>query len=168
MKRILMSLVVIGAVVALIGGTFAQFSTQDSATGNVTAATISIDVLGQASGSLTLTCGAGGVLPGEDCTDATVEVKNESVGVNAKITVSDATVTSNKEGAGCNATNLTVTGNALDMEGKDIIAAGALSKDHTLKATLDVNAPNTCQGTVFTVKFDVTAEATRTGASEAH
>ncbi len=161
MKRsILMSLVVIGAVVALLAGgaTFAPFTDSDSDKGEVTAGNVEIEVLG--TGTLTfdapvVSCPSP-MAPGDTCT-ASVQVQNTG---DLTVTLSDPShsITNVSGGEGtCDAGDwTTATANLSYTPDVTNVAPGGV-KTFNAKVTLDSDAQEGCQGATAEVTVEVTA-----------
>jgi len=161
MKRsILMSLVVIGAAVALLAGgaTFAPFTDTDSDSGSVTAGNVEITVEG--TGTLKFDAPAVScptpMAPGDTCT-ASVEVTNTG---DLTVTLSDPShsITAVTGGEGyCDASDWT-TATANVSYTPDVTKVAPLgTKTFNVKVTLKPDAEQGCQKATADVKVEVTA-----------
>ncbi len=162
-RSTLLSLLVMVSTVGIFatGATFAAWTASDTATGTVTAATVSIDVFGD---------GAGGVLlfddpiascpqpmrPNDTCT-ATVTVTNAgSLPVSLTFLAGSPSVaTTDAQGvAGCLPSHWSVVEGSQSLPAG--LAAGA-SGPFSLDVTLSASAPDGCQGETATVSVTVVA-----------
>lgn len=168
MKRsILFSLLVIGAVVALVAGagTFAPFTTSDDDAGEVTATTLSITVAG--TGTLDFSTGDAGcptdLLPGDTCED-TVTVTNFS-GVEVEIT--DVSIVESDPLEDCALGNsLSTVTDPADPTGTILDASGGPNDSTQFDIEVTFSPTGTqaqiddCQGDTGTVEVTVTATNT--------
>ena len=156
MKRsILLSLLIIGAVAAMVGGaSFSAFTDQESASGTVTAGTVQVGLTPTGSGSLTWTgtgC-PGPIGTGDTCT-STVDVDytgNLAATMDLVLTDNDAAGCFNVSGT-WTADDGTPTGAALDQ-------TGVTAEDGTVSVSVQLapSAPNSCQGASVDVTLTVT------------
>lgn len=162
MRKILISMLTIGAVVSALvtAATFAPFTDEGSGSGTVTAGTISVDVNAASGGTFTFepTATCENMAPGDDCTASVTITNSGSLSATYVVTVSQ---TDNS----CFSSSLS---NEAGLESGDL-EPGDLHSDHdagdshtgTLTTTLDDDAGNECQDAPNTVT--VTVAATQSG-----
>lgn len=156
MKRsILMSLLVIGGAIALLAGagTFAPFTSTDSDSGDVTAGTVAITVVG--TGTIDFASGDLGcdlnLAPGDTCGPDTVTVENTG---SLPVTLSDPVPSESGDLETCgDGDNLTTTVGALSDTTLDPTETATFD----VEVTLEADADNDCQGATGTIEVEVTA-----------
>jgi predicted ribosomally synthesized peptide with SipW-like signal peptide len=159
MKRsILLSLLVIGAVAAMVSGaSFSVFSDTESASGTVTAGTVQVDLTPTGTGSLVWS-GAGCPSPlgsGDTCT-ANVAV-NYAGNLAATFAMTLGAVESEP---GCYTVSGTWDPDPPGGSTTPLPIASTAAADGTVAITVTLSGPNSCQGDTVDVTLTVTATET--------
>jgi predicted ribosomally synthesized peptide with SipW-like signal peptide len=160
MKRtILVSLLVVGAALALLAGgaTFAPFTDTDSDSGDVAAGTVDIEVLG--TGTLDFSAGDPGcpaaMAPGDTCGPDTVTITNNG---SLSVTLSDPAVTYSGDLSTCDGGGkLSASTSAQSYTADVTVLDPTDTATFDISATLDSSAGDDCQGATGTVTVAVTA-----------
>jgi spore coat-associated protein N len=158
-RSILLSVLIIGAVAALVGaGSWAAFTDSGTASGTVTAGTVDIKLNGSDTASLTFSSAPGcpnAMAPGDSCT-ATVTVTNGNSSLALDYTIGTPTVTPSN--SSCTSFSASVTSPTDTAGDPGHMPAGAPdSETFDVTVTLASSAGNECQGASATVSVPVNA-----------
>lgn len=164
-RSILMSIAVIGAAIALVGGggAFSAFSDTDIESGAVTAGNVDINVNGEGPVSAGLAFGGGAgcpgpIAPGVSCTATATVTNTGSLPVTLGVPALTPAITTPGEGACSAIADWTVSAGAYAPDGTLTAAGGGdVTATSVITATLDADAADGCQGAVLTVTVSVTA-----------
>ena len=151
-RSVLLSVLTIGAALTLLaaGGTFAAFTTSDSDNGDITAATLAIEVIGIGDSLdfelVTTETPCTAIVPGNVC-DALVQVTNNS-GVQVTITNRTAVATGDLQDCGDGGDNLISVLGAVSDVGGDTASVLAASAVETFTVTTTFTPTGTTQAEV--------------------
>lgn len=161
-RSILLSVVTIAAMLAVFATatTFAAFTSSDSDSGEVTAGTVSIEVLG--TGTLNFTGGSlncpSAIAPGDICGPDEVTVTNNG---DLAVTLSDPVVSATGDLSTCDGGgHLGATTGAQSYTADSTVLAPGEFATFEISAALDGVAGNDCQSQTGTVTVEVTATST--------
>jgi predicted transcriptional regulator len=141
---------IVGSTVGILmagGIAYAAWTSQDSGTGTVTA--------GSETGITVDATDATGLFPGQS-KDILVTVANDNDYDVKLLTLAYVSADSSTDAAGCDVSNVDVD---VTFAAGEVVPAGETSDEYTATVTMDDDAAEECQGAVFTLSFDGTADS---------